>query len=156
MATRILIVAPHGSGEVMAARGWPRTFPAWKNSYSQLTASLVARAARVWESDELLPEPPFRAPHPSVSAAGLVGDRGRPGEVSLAHGGTLFLDDVGEFRGVALDRLDEALRRGHVTSTGRDGESVTFPARPYYVIGHATPDGLSDAVVRFFRKGASS
>lgn len=86
-----------------------------------------------------LPRRLFRAPHHTVSEAGLVGGgtSPRPGEVSLAHEGVLFLDELGGFRRGALERLMQALRDGQVTLT-HHGERVTFPARPF-VVAATTP-----------------
>jgi magnesium chelatase family protein len=77
---------------------------------------------------------PFRAPHHTVSAAGLVGggDPVRPGEISLAHQGVLFLDELAEFKGGVLEALDPALRDGTVTIC-RAKRRVTFPAKPLLV-----------------------
>ena len=82
---------------------------------------------------------PFRAPHCSCSDLGLVG-RGRtnrPGEVSLAHGGVLFLDELPEFRGAAIEALGDVLRRGEAVFS-RKGARVSFPAKPM-VIAAANP-----------------
>jgi magnesium chelatase family protein len=77
---------------------------------------------------------PFRAPHHTVSAAGLVGggDPVRPGEVSLAHRGCLFLDELCEFKGAVLEALRQPLEDGHVTIC-RARARATFPARPLLV-----------------------
>lgn len=101
----------------------------------------IVSAAGLLNADEPLPyyTTPFRAPHHSLSELGLLGGGTvpRPGEVSLAHGGVLFLDDLPEFRASALDSLKGALRRGEVTGqTG--GRRWRFPARPR-VIASASP-----------------
>lgn len=83
---------------------------------------------------------PFRAPHHTVSAVGLVGggDPLHPGEVTLAHGGVLFLDEVAEFRGLTLDPLRQAMRDGQIT-IARMRERVTFPARPRIIVARTYP-----------------
>ena len=83
---------------------------------------------------------PFRAPHHTVSAVGLVGggDPVHPGEITLAHGGVLYLDEIAEFRGLALDPIRQAMREGVVTIC-RSKERVLFPARPRVIIARTFP-----------------
>jgi magnesium chelatase family protein len=87
----------------------------------------------------LLGRRPFRAPHHTVSAAGLVGggDPVRPGEVSLAHHGVLLLDELVEFKGMVLEALVPALREGSVTLY-RGKQRMTFPARAL-IVGAVNP-----------------
>lgn len=151
----ILIVAPVGAGSVIAARAWSNPLP-W-NETTRLEASLVHQAARLLDPElgALLADRPFRAPHHSVSLAGLVGggDKPRPGEVSLAHGGTLLLDEADEFRRDALESLFAALVAGK-SELRRYGEIWTYPAAPALVIGtvdprNTTPERLAKLTARF-------
>lgn len=91
---------------------------------------------------------PFRAPHHTVSPAGLVGggEPVRPGEVTLAHGGVLYLDEVAEFRSITLDPLRQAMREGQVTIC-RSKERIAFPARPRIIIARTFPCPCSAARV---------
>lgn len=93
----------------------------------------------------------FRAPHHTCSDTALVGGGNpvRPGEVTIAHGGVLYLEDVLEFRRTALDMLGHALARGEVTIV-REGRKVVMPARPARVIAtcNACPCGFKDVKFR--------
>lgn len=72
---------------------------------------------------------PYRAPHHTVSAMGLLGGNKRPGEVSLAHGGILVLEDVGEFRMAIIEDLFRAVQKGYSTTQG-----INYPCRPQKII----------------------
>ncbi len=124
----VLLIGPPGTGKTLLARRLPTILP-------PLTLGEAIEASRIWSVAGLLPPEglvtrrPFRAPHHTVSSAGLVGG-GRvphPGEVSLAHLGVLFLDELPEFAPHVLDTLRQPLEDGAVT-VARVGGAVRLPA----------------------------
>lgn len=121
----LLMVGPPGSGKSLAARRFPSVMPPMTSD----EVLEVARIAGVCGTGPLRAERPFRAPHHTVSAAGLVGGGSppRPGEITLAHRGVLFLDELCEFRRPALEALREPLESGEVTISRANGRR-TLPA----------------------------
>ncbi len=125
----LLLIGPPGSGKTMLARRLPGLLPRLSLAEAIAVTKIHSMVAEVPPSS-LLRTRPFRSPHPGVSAAGMVGGGSvpRPGEVSLAHGGVLFLDELPEFRRDALEALRQPLEEGTVTVV-RTRASLTFPAR---------------------------
>ena len=130
----LLMVGPPGAGKSLMAACLPRILPDLTPAEA-LEVSMVASVAGELPGGRLIRARPFRSPHHSASMAALTGGglRVRPGEVSLAHLGVLFLDELAEFSRPVLDSLRQPVETGKV-SVARANAHVTFPARVQAVL----------------------
>jgi magnesium chelatase family protein len=153
----LLMIGPPGAGKSMLAARLPSILPALSPA-ELLEVSMIASVAGALAEGALTNRRPFRAPHHSASMPALVGGglRARPGEISLAHHGVLFLDELPEFQPAVLDSLRQPLESGDVTIV-RANYRVTYPARFMLVAamnpcrcGHASDLGYT------CRRGAST
>ncbi len=138
-AHNLLLVGPPGSGKTMLARILPSLLPPLSFEEAVECTAIHSVAGLLPTEQGMVTVRPFRAPHHSVSDVGLVGggDIPRPGEVSLAHHGVLFLDELAEFRRSALESLRQPLEDG-VVNIARARARAWFPAKPL-VIGAVNP-----------------
>ncbi|MGL4513551.1 MAG: YifB family Mg chelatase-like AAA ATPase [Lacipirellulaceae bacterium] len=125
----LLMVGPPGSGKTMLAKRAPSILPGLSPDESVETTRVYSAIGRLAAGQALLARRPFRAPHHTISNAGLVGGGStpQPGEISLAHHGVLFLDELPEFNRTTLEVLRQPLEDGEVTIS-RAVATTTFPA----------------------------
>jgi magnesium chelatase family protein len=127
----LLMVGPAGAGKTMLAARLPGLLPPLTADEALEVAKIHSAAGLDLAVAGLCLRPPFRSPHHSASAVSLIGGGGarlRPGEISCAHNGVLFLDELAEFPGAVLDNLRQPLEEGRVVVCRASG-AVAFPAR---------------------------
>jgi magnesium chelatase family protein len=134
----LMMIGPPGAGKSMLAARLPTILPPLSPA-ELLEVSMIASVAGEIADGALTNRRPFRSPHHSASMPALVGGglRARPGEISLAHNGVLFLDEMAEFQPQVLDALRQPLETGEV-AIARANHRITYPAR-FMLIGALNP-----------------
>jgi magnesium chelatase family protein len=135
----LLLVGPPGAGKTMLARRLPSILPPLRRAEAIEVTKVHSVAGTLPVGRGLIESPPFRAPHHGISAAGLLGGGSRPapGEISLAHRGVLFLDELPEFRRDVLEGIRQPIEEKRVAIV-RVGGASTFPCN-FLLVGAMNP-----------------
>ena len=135
----LIMIGPPGAGKTMLAQRMPTILPEWSFQEAIETTKIYSVAGHLDKDQMIVRTRPFRSPHHTISDAGLVGGGHipKPGEISLAHHGVLFLDEFPEFKKNALESLRQPLENGVITIS-RSSSAATFPAR-FMLLGAMNP-----------------
>lgn len=135
----ILMIGPPGAGKTMLAQRLSTILPELTFDESLETSQIYSAMGLMPKDQGIITTRPFRAPHHTISDAGLIGGgkTPKPGEVSLAHNGILFLDEMPEFKKNVLEVLRQPLENGYVTIS-RASSTMTYPAR-FILVGAMNP-----------------
>lgn len=135
----ILMMGGPGCGKTMMARRIPSILPRLSYEEQLELTGIYSVAGMLPEDEPVISSRPFRSPHHSISMAGLIGggQKPRPGELSLAHRGVLFLDELGEFEGRAIDAMRQPVEDGFIR-LNRNLEEIVFPSE-VMIVAAANP-----------------